>query len=71
MNDNEGTVPQQSAHLEGLAATLREDLAEARLGLTAAPYDERLAKQITALERLMKGVLAKIEQLKRQSVRNT
>ena len=26
MNDNEGTIPQQIAHLEGIAATTRHDL---------------------------------------------
>jgi hypothetical protein len=27
MNDNEGTIPQQIAHLESMATTMREDLA--------------------------------------------
>jgi len=26
MNDNEGTIPQQIAHLEAMASTMREDL---------------------------------------------
>jgi len=51
MNDNEGTIPQQIAHLEGIAATMRDDLKEARAGLQAKPGDERLAKQVNALER--------------------
>ena len=57
MNDNEGTIPQQIAHLEGIAATMRDDLKEARAGLQAKPGDERLAKQVNALERLLKGLL--------------
>ena len=55
MNDNEGTLPQQIAHLEAMASTIREDLAEARAGLLAKPDDERLAKQVGALEGLPKG----------------
>ena len=47
MNDNEGTVPQQVAHLEAMAATMREDLAEARVGLLAKPDDERLTKHLS------------------------
>jgi hypothetical protein len=66
MNDNEGTIPQQIAHLEAMAATMREDLAEARAGLLAKPGDERLTKQVAALESLLKGVLAKVERLRRQ-----
>jgi hypothetical protein len=57
MNDNEGTIPQQIAHLEGIAATMRDDLREARAGLQAKPGHERLAKQVNALERLLKGLL--------------
>ena len=66
MNDNEGTIPQQIAHLEAMAGTMREDLAEARAGLLAKPGDERLAKQVDALEGLLKGVLTKVERLRRQ-----
>lgn len=66
MNDNEATGPQQIAHLEGMASTMREDLREARAGLQAEPGDERLAKQVAALEGLLKGVLTKVERLKRQ-----
>jgi hypothetical protein len=65
MNDNEGTIPQQIAHLEGIASTMRCDLKEARVGLLTKPGDERLAKQEAALERLLKGVLAKVERLRR------
>jgi hypothetical protein len=65
MNDNEGTVPQQIAHLESIASTMREDLAEARAGLLSKPGDERLAKQVAALEHLLKGLLAKVERLRR------
>jgi hypothetical protein len=35
MNDNEGTIPQQIAHLEGIASTMRNDLKEARAELLA------------------------------------
>lgn len=68
MNDNEGTIPQQIAHLEAMASTMREDLKEAREGLLAKPGDERLAKQVAALEGLLKGVLVKVERLRRQSI---
>ena len=66
MNDNEATVVQQIAHLEGIASTMREDLAEARAGLLAKPGDERLTKQVAALEGLLRGVLTKVERLKRR-----
>ena len=66
MNDNEGTDPQQIAHLEAIASTMREDLQEARAGLLAKPGDDRLAKQVGALEGLLKGVLVKVERLRRQ-----
>ena len=65
MNDNDGTIPQQFAHLEGIASTMREDLAEARAELLAKPGDERLAKQVAALEGLLKGVLTKVERLRK------
>ena len=67
MNDNEGTIPQQITHLEAMASTMQEDLAEARAGLMAQPGDERLQKQVAALDGLLKGLLKKIERLKRQA----
>jgi hypothetical protein len=66
LNDNEGTIQQQIAHLEAMASTMREDLKEARAGLLAKPGDESLAKQVAALEGLLKGVLTKVERLRRQ-----
>ena len=45
---------------------MRDDLADARAGLLAMPGDERLAKQVAALEGLLKGVLTKVERLRRQ-----
>jgi hypothetical protein len=66
MNDNEGTIPQQIAHLEAMADTMREDLAEARAGLLAKPGDERLAKQVAALEGLLKDLMMKVERLSEQ-----
>ena len=57
MNDNDGTIPQQIAHLEGIASTMRDNLGEARAGLQAKPGHETLAKQVNALERLLKGPL--------------
>jgi hypothetical protein len=45
---------------------MREDLEEARAGLLAKPGDERLAKQVAALEGLLKGVLAKVERLRKR-----
>jgi hypothetical protein len=65
MNDNEGTVPQQIAHLESIASTMREDLKEARAGVLAKPGDERLTKQVNALERLLKGLMTKVERLRK------
>jgi hypothetical protein len=66
MNDNEGTIPQQIAHRENIAETIREDLKEARADVLMKPGDEKLTKQIDALEVLLKGSLAKIERLRRQ-----
>jgi hypothetical protein len=66
LNDNEGTIPQQIAHLESSAALMREDIAEARAELLQQPYDEQLAKQLNALEGLLQSTLAKIERLKRR-----
>ena len=65
MNDNVGTIPQQIAHLEGIASTIRYDIKEARAGLLANPDDKRLTKQVGALERLLKGVSTKVERLRR------
>jgi hypothetical protein len=42
MNDNEGTIPQQIAHLEAIANTMRDDLEEARTELLAMPGGERV-----------------------------
>jgi hypothetical protein len=66
MNDNEGTIPQQIAHLDAMTSTMREDLKEARAGLLAKPGDERLAKQVAALEGLLKGLMTKVERLRRK-----
>jgi hypothetical protein len=65
MNDNEGTIPQQIAYLEGIANTMRDDLKEARAELLAKPGNERLPKQVKALEYLLKGLLQKVERLRR------
>jgi hypothetical protein len=62
------TIPQQITHLEAMAGTVREDLAEAREGLLAKPGDERLVKQVSALEGLLKGMPAKVERLRRQEL---
>jgi hypothetical protein len=64
MNDNEATFPQQIAHLESMASTMRQDLEEARAGLLAKPGEERLA-QVGALQGPLKGVLTKVERLRR------
>ena len=45
---------------------MRAALKEARAGLLAKPEDERLAKQASALEGLLKGVLAKMQRFRRQ-----
>jgi hypothetical protein len=63
MNDNEGTIPQQIAHLESIAATMRENLKAARVELLLKPGDEKFTKQIDALHYLLKGILRKIERL--------
>ena len=65
MNDNEGTIPQQIVHIESMANTMREDLKEARTGLLAKPEDERFAKQVKALEYLLKGLLQKVKRFRR------
>ncbi|MPZ35861.1 MAG: hypothetical protein GEV13_33715 [Rhodospirillales bacterium] len=57
MNDNEATIPQRIAHLDAMASAAR---------LVAKPGDERLAKQAVALEGLLKGVLTKVERLRRK-----
>jgi len=67
MNDNDGTIPQQIAHLESIASTMRDDLKEARAELLAKPRNERLTKQVKALEYLLKGLLQKVEWLRRQA----
>ena len=67
MNNNEATIPQQIAHLESVASAMREDLKEARARLLAKPGDERLGKQVDALQYLLKDVMKKVERLKRQS----
>jgi hypothetical protein len=67
MNDNEGTIPQQIAHLESMANMMREDLTHARAGLKTQPGDEKLTKQVSALESLLKSVLVKVEPLRRQN----
>jgi len=66
MNDNEGTIPQKIVHIEGIAATLRDDLREARAELLTKPGDERLTRQVDALERLLKGLVTTVERLRRQ-----
>jgi len=66
MNDNEGTIPQQISHLESMASTMRDDLKEARTGLLVKPGDERLAKQVTALEGLLKDLMTKFERLRKR-----
>jgi hypothetical protein len=45
---------------------MREDLKETRVGLLAKPEDERLAKQVAALEGLLKGLTTKVERLRRK-----
>lgn len=52
MNDNEGTISQQIAHLEAMASTMRVDLKDACAGLMTNPDDERLIKQVDALQYL-------------------
>ncbi len=70
MNDNEGAIPQQIAHLEDMASAMREDLKEARAELQASPGDERLAKQVAALQWLLKYALKKVQRLKSQTGSN-
>ena len=58
MNDNQGTIPRQIAHLEGIGTRVQN--------FQAKPGDETLAKQVDALEWLLKDLLKKVEGLKRQ-----
>jgi hypothetical protein len=69
MNDNEGTIPQQIAHLEAIANTMRDDLTEARVELLGRPGDETFTKQVDALESLLKGLMTKVEKVRRQEQR--
>ena len=50
MNNNEGTIPQQIARLEGIASTMREALKEARVGLVAQPVIAAQAMTLAAEE---------------------
>lgn len=70
MNDNEGTIPQQIAHLESMAALMRQDIAEAQAELRHQPHDERLAKQVTALQGLLQSTVARMERLRRRDRAN-
>ncbi len=54
MNDNEGTIPQQIAHLEAMAGTMREDLEEARAGLLAKPGESSRCRR-TPLGQALRG----------------
>jgi hypothetical protein len=45
---------------------LRDDLKEARVELPSSPGDARPAKQDDALQRMLKGLMTKVEQLKRK-----
>ena len=66
-NDNEGTVSQRLAHLEFTASITREGLAKARAGLAAKPCDQELAKQVRALQWLLKELMKEKERLERQN----
>jgi hypothetical protein len=66
MNDNERTIPQQIAHLEAMASTMREDLAEARgpAGEPLRPHASR--SRCPRSEGLLKGVMKKVKRLRRK-----
>ena len=65
MDDEEGTIPQQLAHLEARANTIRGLLKKARLDFLGKANVEG-AMKITTLQDLLKSTLARAEWLKRK-----
>jgi hypothetical protein len=66
VNDNDGTLEQQIAQLEGIAEMMRTDLKEAQAMLLVNAGDKKLVRQIAAIEWIKSGVLKKLERLRRQ-----
>ena len=66
MDDYEGTIPQQIAHLEAEADTIRDLLRKVRPDLLKKPSDETLQMQMVTLQDLLKSTLARVEWLRRQ-----
>jgi hypothetical protein len=66
MNDNHGTLQQQIAQLEGIAEMMRTDLKEAQAMLLVNAGDQKLKRQVAAIEWIKSGVSKKLERLRRQ-----
>jgi hypothetical protein len=66
VNDNDGTLEQQIAQLEGIAEMMRTDLKEAQAMLLVNSGDKKLKRQVAAIEWIKSGVLKKLERLRRQ-----
>jgi hypothetical protein len=66
MNDNDGTLEQQIAQLEGIAEMMRTDLKEAQAMLLVNAGDKEVARQVAAMEWIKSGILKKLERLRRQ-----
>jgi len=66
MNDNEPSVEQRVAQLTSVLMRMREDLKKAQAEARGKPKDEKLARQVEALQYLMKGIVERIERLRKQ-----
>jgi hypothetical protein len=64
VNDNDGTLEQQIAQLEGIAEMMRTDLKEAQAMLLVNAGDKKLVRQVAAIEWIKSGVLKKLERLR-------
>jgi hypothetical protein len=66
MNDNEPSVEQRVAQLTSVLKRMREDLKKAQAEARGTPKDEKPARQVEALQYLMKGIVERIERLRKQ-----
>ena len=66
MDDDEGTIPQQIAHLQSEADTIRDLLRKVRPDLLKKPNDDTLQMQMVTLQDLLKSTLARVEWLRRK-----
>jgi hypothetical protein len=58
MDDNDGTIPQQIAHLEGIAPRCAMPSMKRGRDCRRSPATRGSRRQVNALERLLKGLLA-------------